>query len=352
MPYAWGYVRVSESSQLLGKAIVNNEVTADTSIQTQKHSIQEWWAANQKRYPEHRTGENWIFEDPAQSARKIPLALRPQGSIMLSYLGKGDIIIAADFERVFRDPNDYYNTTDTLRKKGVTFIFLNMPEMDWSTLEGELVGEMLSSVKRYEARVTARRISIAYHSREARGLVTGPYIPPGFKKQVSIVDDKVLKFFVPCKRERWLLRIFRWMRKMDPQVWKREVFHKWVREYDVRRGPKGEKRLWHWEEFVVSPVIVEAHFPQYMLALAHRGYRRDRISAEIVRVRPRLAPEDRQQLKQDASVTLEDLWNAPPGTSVLKLRHQRYREQAALRAEAASQEPDNSPDPLRSAPFS
>lgn len=355
MPYVWGYARVSDELQLGNKAILKGQLVDNTSMDTQEYAIRGWWQQNQHLFPDHQfyhaADFDGIFRDPAQSASKIPLGRRPQGALMLSFMQRGDIIVVTDARRLFRDPLDYYQTKAILKPLGVRFIYLNQPNINWDTPEGELMSGMFVILGQHESALHRARKKIAYHSRVERGIFTGSFIPPGYKVSVSIDRDtgKVLKYFTPSKRERWLLRIFRQMKKLYPKLWTQRAFNAWCREHDIRRGPKGKNRWFSWEEFNTSDIIVEHGFPLEPLSTPRLGYRHEKVAALGGHVRRSPARGSRKSQKPVLKVPLETLWNAPAGTSVLQLRRQLCREQAKRQAEAASQEPCSSPDHANSA---
>lgn len=343
MPYVWGYTRVSDELQLGRKSIANGKVVSNTSMETQEYAIRQWWEANREFMPGYSfycdANFDGIFRDPAQAASKIPLAQRPQGSLMLSFVSPGDIIVVTDGRRLFRDPLDYYTTKAILKPRGVRFEYLNQPNTSWDTPEGQLLGGLFAILGQHETDLMSERQRNAYKSREERGIVTGRYAPLGYRKRGKVVEGKLVKFFSPCKRERWLIRIMRWMRKNDTKFWTRNRFRAWCLEHNIRRGPKGTDRCFYWQEFVVSPLIVEGDWPQQMLASDSQGYLRDRLPEAVSRVRKSRSPAERRQPKRVSSVPVEDLWNAPAGTTASQLRRRQYLLQEQPEQPAASPPP-------------
>jgi DNA invertase Pin-like site-specific DNA recombinase len=343
MPRIYGYVRVSDEKQLGNKSLVNGELVDNTSLANQKLAISRWWEANRHRYPQYEFAG--IFEDPAQSASKIPLAKRPQGSLMLTYVSRGDIIVAADPRRVFRTELDYHQTKAVLAPRGIQFLFVSHPDIDYSTPEGELMANFFSALGQYESRLFGRRQSLAHHARESTGRVTCSFCPLGWMKKVKLIagETKVTRYFAPCKPERWMLRIFRWMRKHDPAVWTRDEFRFYVRRNNMRRGVRGEKRYWLWEDLTLADFIVSHDYPKRQLARRRQGYDRTLISAEVVRVRPRRAPASPP--KPRAAFRAELLWQSPAGTSVAALQRRLNLELEQQVPAEASPPPCVSPDP-------
>jgi hypothetical protein len=117
----------------------DGKVIDDTSLDTQKHVILSWWQRNRKLYPDHEFasdehGEPTFFEDPAQSASKIPLAQRPQGMHLMASCSPGDIIVVMDTDRVFRDTSDTLTTMAILKYRGVKLVSVNCPTKCWLAL--------------------------------------------------------------------------------------------------------------------------------------------------------------------------------------------------------------------------
>lgn len=350
MPYVWGYTRVSDEAQLGAKSMLNGVVVDNTSMETQEYAIRGWWQKNRHLFPDHQFyesgGFDGVFRDPAQSASKIPLSRRPQGSLMLSSVQRGDIIVVTDGRRLFRDPLDYYQTKAVLKPMGVRFLYLNQPSINWDTPEGELMGGLFAILGQHESDLHRQRKSLAYHSREERGIFTGSYVPPGWKLSVSLDKDtgKVLKYFTVCERERWLLRTFRWMQRLCPEIWTQKYYSTWSRENNIRRGPKGKNRCFYWHEFRNAALIVENDYPRYSLGTVGQGYRHDRIAALGGSVRRSPARGSRLSQRPVVKVPLEAIWNAPAGTTVSQLRRQLCLAQAQHQAQEVSPVPCNSPD--------
>jgi putative DNA-invertase from lambdoid prophage Rac len=66
-----------------------------------------------------------FYSDPAVSG-SISLARRPQGAELVANLKKGDIVIAAKLDRLFRSANDALNVVEDFTSKGVGLILADM----------------------------------------------------------------------------------------------------------------------------------------------------------------------------------------------------------------------------------
>jgi DNA invertase Pin-like site-specific DNA recombinase len=66
-----------------------------------------------------------FYSDPAVSG-SISLKRRPQGEEMMANLKKGDIIIAAKLDRLFRSASDALYVVETLQERGIGIILADM----------------------------------------------------------------------------------------------------------------------------------------------------------------------------------------------------------------------------------
>lgn len=344
MPNVWGYVRVSDELQVGKKTLIDGRWLDASSPETQKHLIRQWWEQNKHLFPKHKL--NHIFEDPAQSAMKTPLAQRPQGRILMSYLQPGDMIIAADQERVFRSLTDFANTVHTLQRDNVRLICLDNPTLDYTTSDGEMLAGIKAVIKQYEARAISRRMKTAYHSKVERGIVTGDFCPLGWKKAVKFDGKKAVKYFVPDEFERWWLRIFRWMYINDRKEWKRDDFREFLRTYRFVHRSTG-KRYWRWCYFRLADFVVTNLYPLQQLTTVSQKIVHELVSYPDVRVPQSPARTVRTPKPKPPSNWASLLWHAPPGVKGAALRRVLYQEPDAPVQEAESPPPDASPGPSR-----
>lgn len=347
MPTVWAYIRVSDELQLRKKD--------DCSLDTQKHVITQWWDANKEMFPDHEfarddKGHLWFYSDPAFSASKVPLAKRPQGQAMLARAAPGDIIVVARLDRIFRSTKDTQETMDLIVSRGMDVISINEPYFRWRTASDRMVGKILATVAEHESERLGERISMAHKSRVARGLPSGGWVPIGWVKKKKIVDDRVVIDFVPCKAERWWIRIFRWMRKMDPKIWTQANFQRWVFDQEhCRRGAKGEKQKWYWTAFNLAAEIVRRDFPKEMLINGRQRYARPLVSPDVIPVRPRSARKAPAPPKPAPGDWLAKAWTQGRATSRPK-RSPQCPGPEPQQALEASPEHRNSPDPENSGP--
>lgn len=325
MPRVWGYTRVSDELQLGNKALLDGKIVDSTSLETQRHLIQRWWDSHQHLYPTHEFAG--VFEDPAKSAMKYPLPKRPQGAHLMACVQPGDIIVAADQERVFRNPKDFFDVTDLFRKMKVRLVFIDAPGIDILTDDGEALSGIKAVLKQMEAKSTARRNRAAYRSKEERGIVCGGFVPPGYKRihRYDPVTKKVLKGNVPCKGERMLFRILAHISREDfdpknrKREWTVEKFNKYVKQTPNFRRHNGVRLKW--QHLRIAPYIVSHDFPVVNLITVNRGFYHERMPGSGVRDRSKLPPSSRKPTSKMPSNWAVELWKAEGNVSAQKQRH-------------------------------
>jgi len=122
-----------------------------------------------------------FYSDPAVSGA-ISLAQRPQGAELVARLQKGDIIIAAKLDRLFRSANDALHVVEDLANKGVGIILADMGHTP-VTENGasKLFFTMLAAFAEFErTRINERTQSGRDAKRQMKGCVGA--VPYGFRK--------------------------------------------------------------------------------------------------------------------------------------------------------------------------
>jgi DNA invertase Pin-like site-specific DNA recombinase len=122
-----------------------------------------------------------FYSDPAVSG-SISLAQRPQGAELVASLKKGDIIIAAKLDRLFRSANDALHVVEDLYQKGVGIILADMGHTP-VTENGasKLFFTMLAAFAEFErTRINERTESGREAKKRANGCVGA--VPYGWRK--------------------------------------------------------------------------------------------------------------------------------------------------------------------------
>lgn len=130
-PIAYGYIRPSMGKQGM-------------PLESQVQRIQEYYEARLQK--EAQWGGIW---SDAATSGKVPLASRPQGSLMGTHVEPGDHIIIARAERAFCSAQDLFSTLGLWSARGIIFHILDMG-VDTGTKFGRLLVRVLASFAKFE----------------------------------------------------------------------------------------------------------------------------------------------------------------------------------------------------------
>lgn len=108
-----------------------------------------------------------VFEEVASGAKA-----RPVLQTLLGSLQKGDTLIVAALDRLGRRTSEVLGLIEDLEKRGV--ILKSMREgVDYSTIAGRLVTQILCSVAEMERRLISERTKMALEARKKAGVKLG-----------------------------------------------------------------------------------------------------------------------------------------------------------------------------------
>ena len=198
MPTAYGYIRVSTSTQ------ANSEL----GLMAQSRMIRDYISLR-LRPLKIRSGK--IYADPAVSAFRCSLPSRPAGAKMMAHLRPGDHVVIAKMDRAFRSVIDFARTLSTWHDMGVHVHLLDLG-VDTTCSGGRLVASIMASIAEWESRRIGERIKEALEERRAQGRATHGYPPIGYAQQNKRWD--------PCPKERRIARQILAMRKKKGMMWK------------------------------------------------------------------------------------------------------------------------------------
>ena len=114
-------------------------------------------------------GDPIIYTDAGVSG-SIALCDRPQGGELWRALQKGDVLISAKLDRLFRNAADALTTADTLKEKGVSLILVNMgvdPVTDGGV--AKVFFTILAGFAEFEKWQILERMSDGKRSKKAKG---------------------------------------------------------------------------------------------------------------------------------------------------------------------------------------
>ncbi len=138
----------------------------------------------------------FVFSD-LDTSGKLKLKNREGGGKMMRFAEPGDLIILTKHDRVFRNLFEFVNAADDWKKKGITFLALNIPH-DYSTPEGQLMWNMMISFAQIERDQAVERTKNAIRHRKRHGLPCNRNAPIGFK----VVGEKGSLRFVDAPLDR------------------------------------------------------------------------------------------------------------------------------------------------------
>lgn len=182
----FGYVRVSTSEQASDGA----------SLDTQRRQIEAW-----------ATLKGWtvaeIFVEGGVSG-SVPLADRPEGARLLAATGRGDIIITAKLDRMFRSASDALGTLEVLKADSVALHMIDLGGDVCGNGISKLVFTILSAVAENERDRIRERIRDVKRNLASQGVYGGGRPPFGF----DVIEGKL----VPNAEEQAALKRMRAMK--------------------------------------------------------------------------------------------------------------------------------------------
>lgn len=112
----------------------------------------------------------------------IPLGERPAGQKMLAEAAKGDCIVAAKLDRLFRSASDALSTAEQLRKRGIDIILIDMGvEPVTGNGTAKIFFGLLALVAEFERDRIAERMSDGRRGKRAHGGHVGGPPPYGYQ---------------------------------------------------------------------------------------------------------------------------------------------------------------------------
>lgn len=182
----YGYVRVSTAEQ----------ASSGDSLATQRQQITGY--AMMKGWDLSE-----VFVEAGVSG-SIPLADRPEGQRLLSLLSKGDVVITAKLDRMFRSAADALATLEVLKADSVALHMIDLGGDVCGNGISKLVFTILSAVAENERDRLRERIRDVKQHLRSQGVYAGGKPPFGFE----VVDGRL----VPHAGEQAKLEQMRTMR--------------------------------------------------------------------------------------------------------------------------------------------
>lgn len=146
------------------------------SAEVQERQCREWFERTYGDQPEVKFVR--MLNDEAVSG-KTRLFERPQGSLLLTMLDRGDVVVASKMSRMFRSMPDTVNTLDAFQQVGIKVVLLDIG-LDFDTPVGKLIFHILGAVNQFERELISERTKEALAQIRARGQWIGSP-PAGWK---------------------------------------------------------------------------------------------------------------------------------------------------------------------------
>ena len=138
----------------------------------------------------------------------VPLADRPEGQRLLETIGKGDIVITAKLDRMFRSAADALVTLEELKGQGVALHMIDLGGDVTGNGISKMVFTILAAVAEGERDRIRERIRDAKRHLAAQGVFGGGRRPFGF----DIVQDGDVQRMVPNAPEQVVIERMKSMR--------------------------------------------------------------------------------------------------------------------------------------------
>jgi DNA invertase Pin-like site-specific DNA recombinase len=153
-----------------------------------------------------------VYQDAGVSA-SVPLQARPAGKRLLAEAQKGDVIVAAKLDRMFRSAIDALGNAENLKERGIDLILYDMgAEPVTGNGVAKFFFTLLAAMAELERTRIAERIGDGRKGKRARGGHAGGEAPIGYRvigkgREAVIEPDPEEEKILDCVRE--LRREFR-----------------------------------------------------------------------------------------------------------------------------------------------
>ena len=143
----------------------------------------------------------------------VPLSERPAGKDMLAGLRAGDVIVACKLDRLFRSASDALATAESLKKKGVDLILIDMGiEPVTGNGAAKMFFGVLALMAEFERDRINERTAEGRKGKRARNGFMGGVAPFGYRVEGEGRDAML----VPDDNEQEIVRIVRAMTPQGP----------------------------------------------------------------------------------------------------------------------------------------
>jgi DNA invertase Pin-like site-specific DNA recombinase len=206
----YGYLRVSTDKQAMSPLVQRGIIIAEAERLGRK--ISAWFQDAPIENPDGSINDS--------VSGKVFVGKRKAGSELMARLKKGDGVIVAKLDRIFRSASDCCQCLDRWERAGVDITICDMPGLDISQPMGKAMLQMIAVFAELERGMISQRTKEGLGLRKSRGTANGKYPGYGFQweKRWDAKLLKHLKHKVPYPEERRVMKeIVKW--RMDDHSW-------------------------------------------------------------------------------------------------------------------------------------
>jgi DNA invertase Pin-like site-specific DNA recombinase len=163
MPKIWPYGRASTDKQIITPKAQQDRIQLFDKYQRDSGSWDDTWLLGD-------------FLCDSDVSGTIPFRLREYGNVIFTQVQAGDVIVAADFDRAFRNVQDFLDTMGRLNQRNVGIIVLDLGRttLDTTNPASKAMLTTLAAFKVYEIENRKKRITDAVNLlRKTRGVLQG-----------------------------------------------------------------------------------------------------------------------------------------------------------------------------------
>jgi len=185
----------------------------------------------------------WMQEEDPVSAYRVPLRHRSKGREMDRKLKRGDHVIFAYFDRVFRSTEDCLATLRDWKQRGIVAHFVNM-RVDMDTALGDFFVTVIAATNQLDSAMKGERIKGVNAELMKEGRKSNGHPPMGFR--LVGVKGKRRKMVVDWDTRRIMGEIVR-VRDVYNWPWRKisDYVEEWLaNKFNKKPTPPWERRLW------------------------------------------------------------------------------------------------------------
>src|SRR5450631_2428703 len=151
-------------------------------------------------------GVDKIYKEKASGVKED----RPELAALIEYVREGDTVVICKLDRIARSTKHLLTIADTLEKKGVQFLVLNI-NLDTSTPTGKLMLTMLGAIATFEREMMLERQLDGIREAKLKGMYKGrkPTARNKSDEVISLLEQGMTKQSIADKLEIGVASVYR-----------------------------------------------------------------------------------------------------------------------------------------------